>query len=411
MNQFNKFIVISTVACAACTSFGALANTVSNITPSAQTAEPNKPFSLTFTFAGNQASVGCGLVIDWGDGKIEKFRVGEGQQLLPPYTVEHTYTAPGDYKVKISGELIARGLRTVGPCDVKREGTVAVIDPIEAAKQAEAKAAAERERRERQEAEAQARKERAEAQRAEAAARAAKEAEERTKREAEQAARMAEQKKAHQAAMSTALSKSSIKTCEQFVDAFKSRYRYAYDWPELKCSTADDNDAAFLIQAYNPARARYGASAYSKFYYQPKSETVLGISGSGGRTIYNVKNFIDASKATDMNASGEIDWENLPPEQQKLVCNKLTSVGNNIVNQHEFRIAAGYEVAEVAKAGNWDFDVINTPQMCRLRFTVQGMYQGNSVRRTVSCGIGRILKKNDGSYMATAIEFSGGGCR
>jgi uncharacterized protein YaiL (DUF2058 family) len=133
----------------------ASANTISKITASTQAAEPNKPFSLTFTFAGNPASVGCGLAIDWGDGKVEKFRVGEGQQLSPPYTVEHTYASPGEYKLRISGEAMARGLRSVLGCDVKREGTIAVIDPVEAAKQAEAKAAAERERLAKQEIENQ----------------------------------------------------------------------------------------------------------------------------------------------------------------------------------------------------------------------------------------------------------------
>ena len=150
------------------------ANTVTRVATSAQSAEINKPFSLTFSFAENQGPVGCGLVIDWGDGKTDKLRVGEGQQLQPPYTVEHVYAAPGEYKIRIGGEAIARGLRSVLACDVRREGTVAVIDPVEAARQAEARAVAERERRERQEA---AERERRERQEADARQRAAERAE------------------------------------------------------------------------------------------------------------------------------------------------------------------------------------------------------------------------------------------
>ena len=162
--------LLNAFACASLFSLPAGANTVTRVAPSAQTAEPNKPFSLTFSFAENQGPVSCGLSVDWGDGKVERLRVGEGQQLTPPYTLEHTYANSGDYKIRIAGEAIVRGLRSVLPCDVKRETSLSVMDAAEAAKLAEAKAAEEREKRARDEAAAQARKEQAE--RAAAAAQA-----------------------------------------------------------------------------------------------------------------------------------------------------------------------------------------------------------------------------------------------
>ena len=134
----NLFINAVGILCAVM-SFTVCANTVSKITTSSQTAEPSKPVSLTFTFANSQTAIACGLAIDWGDGKIEKLRVGEGQQLPPPYAVEHTYSSPGEYKIRVNGEAIIRGLRSVFPCDVKRETALTVIDANDAAKLADSK--------------------------------------------------------------------------------------------------------------------------------------------------------------------------------------------------------------------------------------------------------------------------------
>lgn len=364
------------------------AGVISKIEISENQIEKDKEFSMTLHFAESAIPIACGLQIDWGDGKVERLRVGEGQQLPPPYKISHTYSIPNTYKLRISGEFLSRGLRSVLACEVKREGNLTVIDPVEVAKQNELKAIAESER----------------------IAKAQAEAQQRQIRQAQMAAQAEEQRKLKQSEIEIIIKKASIKTCEQFVDAFKSRYRYAYDWPDLKCNFAADNDAVFVIDAYNQSRAQYGASAYSKFYYQPKTETVLGVSGRGNQTIYNVRNFIDASKATDMNATGEIELDNLPQEQRKTVCDKIETVATNIVNQHEFRIAAGFEVAEVAKAGNWDFEIISRPQSCLVRFSVAGSFKGSSLRKNISCKVGKVIKKADGKFMATAVDFSGGAC-
>ena len=140
------------------------ANTVTNVAVQPVAPEVNKALSVKFTFQENPSSVACGLTIDWGDGKIERLRVGEGHQVLPPFLVEHTYVSPGSYKIRINGEGIARGLRSVFPCAVRLESSISVVDPIELERQraeaqriaqerAEAQITAEREKRERQEAE------------------------------------------------------------------------------------------------------------------------------------------------------------------------------------------------------------------------------------------------------------------
>lgn len=164
-----------TLALSAALAFPALANTVSRITPGTVSPELNKPFSLNFTFAENSSSVSCGLTIDWGDGKVDRLRVGEGQQLMPPYTTEHTYAAAGDYRIRISGETIIRGVRSVLPCNVRQELAVKVADPVEVARLAAIKEAQERERQEQE----RQRREQEEARKAEVAARLAREAAER----------------------------------------------------------------------------------------------------------------------------------------------------------------------------------------------------------------------------------------
>jgi hypothetical protein len=365
------------------------AGIVSKIDVSENQIEKDKEFSITLQFASNTNAIACGLQIDWGDGSIERFRVGEGQQVQPPYKINHTYSSANTFKVRINGELLIRGLRSLPPCEVKREGSISVIDPVEFAKQNELKAAAEKQRQARIQAEAQ----------------------ERQIQQAQMAAQAEEQRKLKQVEIEIALKNASLKTCDQFIEAFKSRYRYSYDWPELKCNFSSDNNAAFVIDAYNKSRAQYGASAYSKFYYQPKTETVLGISGRGSQTTYNVKNFIDIAKVADINASGEIEMDNVPPEEQKIVCDRVDKLVTNFANQHEFRIAAGFEAAEVAKAGNWNFlEITNSRRGCIVRINVAGTYQGNSLRKNLSCKIGKVIKRVDGKYTATSIAFEGGAC-
>ena len=164
------------------------AGVVSKVDASDTQIEKDKEVSLTFKFADSPSAIACGLSIDWGDGKIERFRLGEGQQIPPPYKINHLYSLPNNYKVRINGELLVRGLRSVPACDVKQEGTITVYDPVEVARKAQEKAEAEKEQQARIEAEAIVRKDREEAARVAAIAKAAKDAkdaEERAKQQVE----------------------------------------------------------------------------------------------------------------------------------------------------------------------------------------------------------------------------------
>lgn len=248
------------------------AGVVSKIEVSDNKIEKDKEFSIILQFANSSSAIACGLQIDWGDGKVDRFRVGEGQQIPPPYKINYTYSTPGTYKVRINGEILIRGLRSLPACEVKREGNLSVLDPV-----------AEKERQIKEEAEAQLRKEREEIARAEAAVRAAKDAEERTKRLAE--AQINNQK---------LLLKASVKSCEQFLNVFGTRYKYAYDWPDNSCQNTYENEAAFVITGKNSKRQHpYNVSQY---WYQPKTETVLYTVPHKSPVTLRVSDFLDASK-------------------------------------------------------------------------------------------------------------------
>ena len=147
MKFFKKLIISLAFA----NSFFVQAGIISKIEVNETQLEINKEFTLTLKFADNPNPIACGVVIDWGDGKIERFRVGEGQQIPPPYNINHIYTAPENYKLRIVGEALIRGLRSVPACEVKREGVISVVDPVVVARIAQEKAEVERQRREKQE--------------------------------------------------------------------------------------------------------------------------------------------------------------------------------------------------------------------------------------------------------------------
>ena len=127
------------------------AGIVSKVETTEDIYEVNKEFSITLKFANNANSIACGVMIDWGDGKVERFRVGDGQQIPPPYKISHYYSTPENYKMRIVGEALIRGLRSVPACGVALEGVVQVVDPVVVARNAQEKAEADKVMREKQE--------------------------------------------------------------------------------------------------------------------------------------------------------------------------------------------------------------------------------------------------------------------
>ena len=168
MFKLIKLSHLIVVALAASAFFApARAGKLSSVADSPKTVEINKPYELTFVFEGDPAAVACGLKVDWGDGQVEKFRVGQNQQLRPPYKVQHVYTVLGPKKIDIQGEVMIRGLKSLAACDARFSGIKNVIDPVEEARKSAAsdEAKAQRERTKAEAAKAAAERARAETER------------------------------------------------------------------------------------------------------------------------------------------------------------------------------------------------------------------------------------------------------
>lgn len=72
--------------------------------------------------ATNSQDSACGVAIDLGDGKVERKRLEPKED----WEIQHAYAADGNFTVSLSGVLITRGLRSVGPCDLRQQVSVTV---------------------------------------------------------------------------------------------------------------------------------------------------------------------------------------------------------------------------------------------------------------------------------------------
>jgi hypothetical protein len=165
--RFNKLTKVTSfaVTCSLFCLSSSNAGTVSKIEIDPMRADLNKSVSVKLQFASEDVS--CGLKIDWGNGKVEKLRVGKDQQLKAPYLIENVYPVAGSFRVVVSGELIARGLKTLLPCDVSFSEILQVTDPVIEARLAEEKFQREKLEKEQREAEIAEKKRLAEAEIAE----------------------------------------------------------------------------------------------------------------------------------------------------------------------------------------------------------------------------------------------------
>ena len=108
----------------------ALANKVDKVDLIPKSPDMNAELQVKMIFTVPDDKVSCGIVVDWGDGEKQKLRVGNGQQILPPFSLAHTYSSAGTKNIAIKGESVFRGLSSVGPCDVNVSGAIVVQDPV-----------------------------------------------------------------------------------------------------------------------------------------------------------------------------------------------------------------------------------------------------------------------------------------
>jgi hypothetical protein len=110
----------------------------------------------------------------------------------------------------------------------------------------------------------------------------------------------------------------------------------------------------------------------------------------------------------------EIDLKKISTSERAKICRETESALNSVIYSHPFNLAAGYEVAQIAVAGNWNFGIFSEGGSCFIKFDVQGQYRGNSYSRTVVCVIGSVMQKPNGKYAVVHTGIGGGfdeGCR
>lgn len=78
-------------------------------------AEVGTPVNVSLEF--NTPQPWCGLEIQWGDGSEDTVRVGHANYNKFPLQLIHTYTAPGQFVLKVIGEQIIRGFKSASPCE------------------------------------------------------------------------------------------------------------------------------------------------------------------------------------------------------------------------------------------------------------------------------------------------------
>jgi len=141
-----KKFITTLIASAVFLTTPSFANKISSVENKPDNPQIDQEISLTFKFSAPDEAVRCGIQVDWGDGDSSKFRVGPDQDLKPPYQITHTYKSAGKMQVVVKGVTIFRGLNTVAGCEANLQGPITVIDPVEAERLAQLKAAQEAKR-------------------------------------------------------------------------------------------------------------------------------------------------------------------------------------------------------------------------------------------------------------------------
>jgi len=87
-----------------------------------QVTNGNKPRDVILRITNERDA--CGIAILFGDGRESKQRLESGSTI----NIEHNYRQDGEYKIKIEGASVIRGLKSVGPCQGSETVTAVVSD-------------------------------------------------------------------------------------------------------------------------------------------------------------------------------------------------------------------------------------------------------------------------------------------
>ena len=88
----------------------AIAQTIESLKLDKAAAQTGQTVQATVDLKGENAN--CGLLMDWGDGTVERIKIVEKSQM--PFIASHTYAKPGDFTVRAEGKQVTSHLKCIG---------------------------------------------------------------------------------------------------------------------------------------------------------------------------------------------------------------------------------------------------------------------------------------------------------
>ncbi len=104
------------------------ANNLTNIKFSINEVDLDNEVVLQLTLVEDVNPIYCGLLINWGDGRLTKYRIGADAEIKPPFTIRQKFSSEGVKNISAKGELMIRGLKTLPPCQGVHTTSIKVVD-------------------------------------------------------------------------------------------------------------------------------------------------------------------------------------------------------------------------------------------------------------------------------------------
>ena len=232
--------------------------------------------------------------------------------------------------------------------------------------------------------------------------RKAKEEEERRiaaeKAEAEREAQKQEAARKRQEALAGAV----YKNCDEFVASWLANYNYAKGYYRKSCEDSSDGLVIY---------GRPGTQSYDEWKYSFGSNVIVRTNTNGKYEYFNPSNFAKTDK------NGQISGGNNGNLSVVENCSNIKYAYNDVwAYDHQFNLAIGYDAQQIVKNSGVNWSVSKNGNKCYADVVVQGLYNGNSIYKSVRCEIREIEKSTSdtSSFVIKSLGIGAGfddGCR
>ena len=393
MVHINKLLIGSLITLS---TFSVFANKLNSAETNPDNPQVNQEYTIAFKFAVPDDAVRCGLQVEWGDGEVSKYRVGQGQDLSPPFKTSHVYKTPGKMQLNVKGAFIARGLNSVGGCEGGLQGVVDVVDPVEVERLAKEKESFDLKNK--------------------------SFADEFLKKfEIDPKAKGAKKQigpsyLSDKAKSSTAfIELSSIKTKDvgQYA-SIQFEVVANLDKPVTRDNFTYTSYSTNVILFCNDGSGSYGAFSLYQFYHKNGETRSLDSTGKlsgfeqppsflteqlsrkiceSARQSGTLKDASDYKKITDLSDTAYVSFDKLSPSMSAQVCDNVESLENSAVASGVFLTRDGSVMQQLVYAGNWKWmGIKKSGKACYVTIEVAGIYKGNSYSQRFICNLGSVLR-------------------